>query len=85
MTEARAAGTRDGTGAGDHDIPYAFGYPQSCLTLFAQARLLVMRGHIIDYRAGIPGGAADGDLEYVAKAESGLFVPLPVPKENPDA
>jgi hypothetical protein len=67
--------SRDGTGAGDHDVAFAWGSPRAQLTTMCQARLLVMRGYVMDFRQGEAGGAADGDLYYTAEPES---IPAPV-------
>ncbi len=66
--------TRDGKGSGDHDIAYAWGNARSFLTLRQQALLLIMRGYVLDYRAGTKGGAADGDLPVILTTNSGIFV-----------
>ena len=52
-TNAAAPGSRDGIGAGDHDLPYRFGSrPSSAWTYpfssMQYARLLVMRGRAVD-------------------------------------
>ncbi len=62
MPETETGESRDGTGFGDHDKPYFFGHPRECLTLRSQARLTIMRGYVMDTRAGERGGAADGDV-----------------------
>lgn len=67
--------SRDGKGAGDHDQPFVFGQWRVCLTTMQQARLTVMRGYVLDYRAGARGGAADGDSDYTTQTDSGLFIP----------
>jgi hypothetical protein len=74
VTETVTGETRDGTGAGDHDLKYEFGNARSFLTLRQQALLLIMRGSIMDYRAGEKGGAADGDLPVVIKTDAGIYV-----------
>lgn len=66
--------TRDGNGAGDHDVPYVWGNSASFLSLRQQALLLIMRGYVKDYLAGEEGGAADGDLPVVLKTDSGIFL-----------
>ena len=55
------AGSRDGLGAADHDLPYRFGWrPRSAVTYPFNtrefARLLVLRGRVQD------GACADDDL-----------------------
>lgn len=71
--------SRDGKGASDHDKPFVWGQWRVCLTVLQQARLTVMRGYVLDTRAGIRGLAADGDLgdfdNYVQSPDSGLFLP----------
>ena len=68
--------SRDGQGAGDHDIAFAFGSPASNLTTIVQARCLIMRGYVRDYLHGERGGAADGDLSYTEDSAAGLHVPV---------
>lgn len=67
--------TRDGEGAGDHDAVYAFGHPREYLTLMVQARLLIMRGYVMDARAGEKGGAADGDIDWLMITPASAIVP----------
>jgi hypothetical protein len=71
--------TRDGTGAGDRDIAYAWNCPRSYLKTMDQARLLVLRGYVLDARRGEHGNAADGDLAYTNQTDTGLFIPAPPP------
>ena len=77
MDTTTVSESRDGTGAGDHDIAFAFGAPCSYLKTMEQARLLVMRGYIMDFRAGERGGAADGDLSYTDETVTSVAAPLP--------
>jgi hypothetical protein len=71
MTEQITSESRDGTGSGDHDAPYAFGNPRACLTLRVQARLTIMRGYVKDHV-----GASVGDVDWVEPTPSGLLVPI---------
>jgi len=48
---APAGGTRDGSGAADHDQPYA-GYRAYQFTTQQRLRLLVLRGEVLDSRMG---------------------------------
>jgi hypothetical protein len=77
--------SRDGVGCGDHNVEFAWGTPASYLTTMQQARLLIMRGYVRDFRHGERGGAADGDLAYTELTETGLSIPItpaaPVPDE----
>lgn len=66
--------SRDGKGASDHDKPFVWGQWRVCLTVLQQARLTVMRGYVMDFRAGARGGAADGDLDHMVQTDSGLWV-----------
>jgi hypothetical protein len=63
--------SRDGKGAGDHDLAFGWGHPRSGLTLLEQARLTVMRGYVKDHVGAIEGDSDD----YVARP-SGLYVPV---------
>lgn len=48
-----ANGSRDGTGASDHDAPYTFGRPvESYLTLRQHARLIVFRDSKLNWQNG---------------------------------
>jgi hypothetical protein len=68
--------TRDGTGAADHDKPYQFGsLSLAGMTLWERIHLTNMRSDIRDYKAGVPGGCADGDLDWVMSTASGIVVP----------
>jgi hypothetical protein len=69
----------DGTGAGDHDLAYAWDTPRSYLPVICQARLTILRGAVMDARHGERGGAADGDLSYTEQTTTGLHVPTPAP------
>lgn len=62
-------GSRDGRGAGDHDMPFEFGHPRSCLTIREQGWLTILRVDIKNMLLGEPvhGLTADDDL----KGESG--------------
>lgn len=62
MIDELVGESRDGTGASDNDATYYWGNPRACLTTRSIAKLLIMRGYIMDTRAGILGGAADGDI-----------------------
>lgn len=54
--------SHDGTGAGDHDVPYVFDqYPWLCMRTLDRARLLIMRSRIQDTREGF-GTRYAGDL-----------------------
>jgi hypothetical protein len=59
---ADSGGSQDGTGASDHDLAYYFGNPRARLGEHDLMRLLVLRGHVQDARAGYPEMVAD-DLE----------------------
>lgn len=61
--------SRDGVGAGDHDLVYEWGNPHTMLTWHQQALLLVMRGLIKDTRAGERGTAGEGDLSFTPDSE----------------
>lgn len=74
VSEEATGETKDGSGSGDHDVKYEFGNSKSFLTLRQQALLLIMRGYVMDYRAGIEGGAADGDLPVIIKTETGILL-----------
>jgi hypothetical protein len=76
MADTLTGETRDGTGAGDHDSTYTWGNARSFLTLRQQALLVIMRGYVLDYRAGAKGGAADGDMSWTEQTESGVYVPV---------
>ncbi len=67
--------SRDGQGAGDHDTPYTFGHAGTCMRPWDLAHLLVMRGFVQNHRAGVRGGACEGDDDYVIATHSGLLVP----------
>lgn len=71
--------TRDGRGAGDHDTAFTWGNPRAQLTTMQAARLLVMRGYVLDTRRGERGSAADGDLGYTEQTSAGLYIPAPTP------
>ncbi len=58
---------------------YVFGNPRAQLTTRVQARLLVMRGYILDAKRGAEGGPADGDIDWLTQTPAGIFVPLPDP------
>ena len=79
--------SRDGTGAGDHDIAFVWGAPRQYLTVRCQARLTVLRGRVMDFNHGEPGGPADGDTDYVHVTSAGLYVTAPThpmaPKDDP--
>jgi hypothetical protein len=77
--DTHANETRDGTGAGDRDVAYAWNCPRSYLKTLDQARLLILRGYVMDTRRGEHGSAADGDLGYTEQTDSGLYVPVPTP------
>lgn len=47
--------SRDGQGAGDHNVVFEFGHPRAGLSLMQQARLLVMRGYVMDRTGAIKG------------------------------
>jgi hypothetical protein len=83
MDTSTVSESKDGRGAGDHDSAFAWGAPASYITLRAQARLLVMRGFVRDYRHGERGGAADGDLSYTEQTDSGLYLPTTEPVPMP--
>lgn len=42
----------DRSGAGDHDIAFTFGSPKGFLTTRALAKLIIMRGYVMDVRHG---------------------------------
>lgn len=54
--------SRDGQGAGDRDIPFEWGNPLAVMTAWQRVHLSQMRADIRAYKAGQPGGPADGDL-----------------------
>ena len=68
--------SRDGSGAGDHDVAFAWDTPRSYLTTIAQARLTILRGLVMDERHGEHGGPAEGDLGWTEETPTGLIVPL---------
>jgi hypothetical protein len=68
-------GSKDGQGAGDRDQRYAWGQPKTYLTTMQEARLLVMRGLVMDTRRGAHGNAADGDISSGHLTPAGLWVP----------
>lgn len=83
MTETTGE-TKDGTGSADHDISYAWGTPRGYLTLMVQARLQILKGLVMDaragdHRAGGTNNAADGDLDAYERTDTGIFVPTPPP------
>jgi hypothetical protein len=87
--------TRDGSGAGDHDVPFVWGHPFCLLSTMAHAHLLSVRGKLLEQRfqAGI-GAAKDPDAldryEAVSPPPSPPFrhlyeprqVPLPTEPDN---
>lgn len=60
--EHMALGSRDGRGAGDHDSPHTWGNWRAPLSTVQQGWLTIMRGYVMDHRAGVRGLAADGDI-----------------------
>jgi hypothetical protein len=54
--------SRDGAGAGDCDREYVWGRPRENLSLHTLAHLLIIRGMVLDTRAGEHGSRADGDI-----------------------
>jgi hypothetical protein len=58
-------GTKDGTGAGDHDQPSG-GFPRQLFNTRQLARLLLLRSEVLDARLGCGRWAAD-----LASARSG--------------
>lgn len=66
MEERETKGSHDGTGAGDHDEAYEFGNPM--LNTREHARLIMLRGLVMDARRGEYGGAADGDVASAGRA-----------------
>ena len=71
--------SRDGTGAGDRDLPFEWGHPRDCLTLRMQARLTIMRGYVMDIKDPTQADTmspAEGDVEpRVIPTPSGILVP----------
>jgi hypothetical protein len=69
----------DRAGAGDHNCEFEFGHPRACLTAMQCARLLIMRGYILDVSHAPPSIRGHlrfgGDDDHVTRAPSGLFVP----------
>ena len=63
-TNQTEIGTKDGTGCSDRDKPYVFGSPGGELTLRQQAKLMILRGYVIDAKAGLAQGAGDLTLDY---------------------
>lgn len=59
------SGSHDGRGAGDHDTPFEFGHPRSCLTIREQGWLTILRVDIKNVLLGEPvhGLTADDDLK----------------------
>ena len=61
-----AAGSLDGTGAGDHDLPYRFHRPRSgaCYPFSTRqyARLLIMRSRVQAGLVGVDDGATNEEL-----------------------
>lgn len=70
-----AGESRDGKGSADHDVPYTFGHPRTCLTVMQQARLTIMRGYVLDASRAAPTVRYGGDSDYVYPMPSGLLVP----------
>jgi hypothetical protein len=66
VTFARPPGTRDGTGAGDHDQPLD-GFRRQLFNTRQLARLLLLRSEVLEARLG--GGRWAADL---ANAHTGL-------------
>jgi hypothetical protein len=64
-TSAPSPGTRDGTGAGDHDQPFE-GFRRQLLNTRQLARLLLLRSEVLEARLGFGRWAVD-----VANASSG--------------
>ena len=54
--------TKDGTGSGDHDDPFAWGMPTALLRVRQIARLLILRGRIMDARR-LSGDKFSDDLD----------------------
>lgn len=64
----KLTGSRDGQGAADNDVGYSFGNPKARLSDHHLARLLLLRGHVLEARFGCPDATAD-DLEPVLWSE----------------
>ena len=47
------SGSLDGTGCGDHDVPYTWGQPLLLISQHVKAHLLVHRGMVQDARDGV--------------------------------
>lgn len=62
MIDELVGESRDGAGASDNDATYYWGNPRANLNTRSIAKLLIMRGYVMDTRAGALGGAADGDI-----------------------
>jgi hypothetical protein len=52
-------GSKDGQGAGDHDVPFR-GFRPTDFTLREMSRLLILRGQVLDAKMG--GGPYVADL-----------------------
>lgn len=80
MTDTHCSESRDDTGKpGDRDQPYSFGEPMARLNWHQRARVLALRGQIIDARAGMGPGVGDlndtVDIGPTVERPSGLIVP----------
>ena len=75
---AETSESRDGTGAGDHDVGFSWGHPREYLTLMVQARLTVMRGLVLDVRSAPPSIRDQlrfsGDDDWVEPPPSGIWL-----------
>jgi hypothetical protein len=50
-TDTDEAGSKDGQGAGDHDMPFC-GFRPSQFSLREMSRLLILRGQVLDAKMG---------------------------------